>query len=704
MTDWVKPQRLDYLQLNDSLAVVRLSAELTSEMWPRYPGLLVGAPHGSHRTLALGSLTHDMLRRRTADELLWRVTFAVPLDLVQCPRSLFALVASGYSAARLPDPWLATLAALSEPWPAGESYNRFISAALARRAAALGTALAVAGGGSVGPLAAAAAAQGAAHGARTVVVAPRQLSAPAAAVSIRPVAAAGAGAVHSQSAHGTAAARTSAAARSSDRARPTLNPVPAGAGSPASHRSRAAGVESSQPASKDAARPATHSAADASARGHQGAGSSRRGFLHRAVHAVGSRLSSLSSTPPAGLAAEDATSYHRRHSDHRRAPAQHQHRHHPAGGAHGGHRHPSGGASLPTPKPAPAPLPPTPDEPEMPTSTSSPSSSLPSSGLPSSSPGSLWTAGLGLSRAEAALLNHISGKSTLKPPQFLIAIYQKAGAKYHIPWQVLAAINSIETDYGRDLNVSPAGAIGWMQFMPSTWAQYGVAVDHSGPPNPYNPADAIFSAARYLAANGGAKHIRQAIFAYNHAQWYVDEVLWRAAVINAVAHGKAAPGFANPFPNGWIPNRLDMGYDGTFGRVLTAPFSGTITYAARSFSNWGGYVELRADHAIKGLPTRTLYFAEGLSPLFRAGTHVIAGTPIAKASPSPWGNAYNTTGGGQGQIEWGLAGSGPTGAPTNPLAEAGIADPARMVKTFAIWAVEHLGVAPPASTDHAGYA
>jgi hypothetical protein len=311
---------------------------------------------------------------------------------------------------------------------------------------------------------------------------------------------------------------------------------------------------------------------------------------------------------------------------------------------------------------------------------------------------------MGLTPAEAAILNRMAGSSsTLKPPKFLIPIYKLAGARYHIPWQILAAINSIESDYGRNLNVSSAGAIGWMQFMPATWSAYGVAVDHSGPPNPYNPADAIFSAARYLAANGGAKHIRQAIFAYNHATWYVDEVVWRAAVINALAGGHAAPGFADPFPGGWIPNRLDMGYDGTFKGVVVAPFSGTITYAARSFSNWGGYVEIRADHRIKDLSTSTFYFAEGLNPLFPAGKHVSAGTPIATPASSPWGNAYNTTGRGQGQIEWGLALPGPTGVPTNPVAESGISNPARTVKAFAIWLVERLGIRPPASTNNAGY-
>ena len=123
----------------------------------------------------------------------------------------------------------------------------------------------------------------------------------------------------------------------------------------------------------------------------------------------------------------------------------------------------------------------------------------------------------------------------LQPPPFLIPIYQQAGRRYHVPWQVLAAINSIETNYGRDLNVSSAGAIGWMQFMPATWRAYGVDTDGTDQPNPYDPSDAIFSAARYLAANGVAHDLRGAIFAYNHAGWYVDEVLMRASAIKGFA-------------------------------------------------------------------------------------------------------------------------------------------------------------------------
>jgi len=81
--------------------------------------------------------------------------------------------------------------------------------------------------------------------------------------------------------------------------------------------------------------------------------------------------------------------------------------------------------------------------------------------------------------------------------------------KYDVPWQVLAAINEIETDYGRNLSVSSAGAVGWMQFMPETWKKYGVDATGSGYADPYNPVDAIFAAARYLHAPAPRRHLER---------------------------------------------------------------------------------------------------------------------------------------------------------------------------------------------------
>ena len=118
-------------------------------------------------------------------------------------------------------------------------------------------------------------------------------------------------------------------------------------------------------------------------------------------------------------------------------------------------------------------------------------------------------------------------------PPFLLPIYQACGTQYGIPWEILASINKIETAFGTNLNVSSAGALGWMQFMPPTWEAYGVDANGDGRKDPYNPVDAICAAANYLKASGGSDDLYNAIFAYNHADWYVQEVL-----LYARAYGK----------------------------------------------------------------------------------------------------------------------------------------------------------------------
>ena len=195
-------------------------------------------------------------------------------------------------------------------------------------------------------------------------------------------------------------------------------------------------------------------------------------------------------------------------------------------------------------------------------------------------------------------------------PPFLLPIYQAAGKAYGIPWQVLAAINEVETDYGRDLSVSSAGAEGWMQFLPSSWAQYGVDANGDGFADPYNPADAIFAAARYLQAAGGGHHIREAIFAYNHSQSYVASVLLRAQLLqgsppqllSAIAdlaearfpvHAPAQ--FADGFPA--VPGHpgrplVATVIDSAARAPVIAVQDGTITAIGRS-ATLGRYVKLR---------------------------------------------------------------------------------------------------------------
>ena len=104
-------------------------------------------------------------------------------------------------------------------------------------------------------------------------------------------------------------------------------------------------------------------------------------------------------------------------------------------------------------------------------------------------------------------------------------LWRNAGAAYGIPWNVLAAINKIESNLGRNMGPSSAGAVGWMQFMPDTWLRWGMDASGDGVADPWDPEDAIYAAARYLAAADGRTDIRRAVFAYNHADWYVNDVL-----------------------------------------------------------------------------------------------------------------------------------------------------------------------------------
>jgi hypothetical protein len=117
-------------------------------------------------------------------------------------------------------------------------------------------------------------------------------------------------------------------------------------------------------------------------------------------------------------------------------------------------------------------------------------------------------------------------------PAEYLQLYLRAGQRYAVDWAVLAGIGKVECDHGRDPDpscvsqgaVNAAGAGGPMQFIESTWARYGVDGDADGTVDRWDAADAIFAAARYLAASGAPRDYRQAIFAYNHASWYVADV------------------------------------------------------------------------------------------------------------------------------------------------------------------------------------
>ena len=114
-------------------------------------------------------------------------------------------------------------------------------------------------------------------------------------------------------------------------------------------------------------------------------------------------------------------------------------------------------------------------------------------------------------------------------PTSYMDLYKKAaGTCPGLSWTVLAAIGQVESSHGRNVGPSSAGALGPMQFMPATWKAYGVDGDGDGKADIMNPYDAIPGAAKYLCANGagrGGKQLYNAIWHYNHADWYVQKVL-----------------------------------------------------------------------------------------------------------------------------------------------------------------------------------
>jgi hypothetical protein len=121
-------------------------------------------------------------------------------------------------------------------------------------------------------------------------------------------------------------------------------------------------------------------------------------------------------------------------------------------------------------------------------------------------------------------------------PSTYLELFQQSAARYcpALSWTVLAAIGQIESGDGANVGPSTAGALGPMQFLPSTWSVWGTSgFGRTGPPDIMNPYDAVPSAARMLCADGASQGtltgLRAAVFAYNHADWYVNEVLALAA-------------------------------------------------------------------------------------------------------------------------------------------------------------------------------
>jgi membrane-bound lytic murein transglycosylase B len=112
-----------------------------------------------------------------------------------------------------------------------------------------------------------------------------------------------------------------------------------------------------------------------------------------------------------------------------------------------------------------------------------------------------------------------------EPADRLLSLYRAAQRRFGVPWDVLAAVNFVETAFGKVRSPSTAGAQGPMQFLPATWRAYGLGGDV------HDPRDAIIGAANLLRASGAPGDLRRALYAYNHSELYVDAVLAYARVM-----------------------------------------------------------------------------------------------------------------------------------------------------------------------------
>jgi hypothetical protein len=143
------------------------------------------------------------------------------------------------------------------------------------------------------------------------------------------------------------------------------------------------------------------------------------------------------------------------------------------------------------------------------------------------------------------------------PAGYLMLYIDAAQTCPGLPWPVLAGIGKVESDHGQSTlpgvhtGANSAGAEGPMQFLPATFGEFAVNADPGQPLSPYNPADAIYTAARMLCADGAhggsTAGIERAIFAYNHADWYVREVMtWADMYAAQDGSGHAATRPAQP--------------------------------------------------------------------------------------------------------------------------------------------------------------
>ncbi len=186
-------------------------------------------------------------------------------------------------------------------------------------------------------------------------------------------------------------------------------------------------------------------------------------------------------------------------------------------------------------------------------------------------------------------------------PAEQLAAMQQIGAAIGVPWQVLAAIAKVESDFGRNMSTSSAGAIGYGQFLPEEWQIYGAGGD------PYNYRDALLAMARYLLVAGAPSNMPDALYAYNHSWDYVEVVLSYAA-----GYGYSSGGQGNfiwpvigPISSYFGPSHplgIDIDQSASPHAPVWAVADGTVLFAGGDLCcSYGNYVIVQHDGGIATL-------------------------------------------------------------------------------------------------------
>jgi soluble lytic murein transglycosylase-like protein len=525
---WLALERFEYSPLAGRWAVVRMRAALESEFQvPACARLLIsrGPSVSSHGTFVNAA---DRRSREVGAELVWLASFAVPLEIVEYPQALFELLTPARPVCVLPAP---AALALDEPASCEVSDRRWLPARTRRRVGALATAVAVSTASI--PATGLAAAQTPHAIVQQTVATPADQSTP-------PPADTGDTTPPANDPGTTTPPSNDPGTTTPPSNDPGTTTPPSNDPGTTTPPSNDPGTTT--PPTDQGTTPPTDSGTTTPPGGQSTTPPADQSTTPPTDQTATAPLSPATSSPqplahvpapaPAALTQHGAAGSRHQHADRQIAtkPATADHR------SGSDATTPPARPSAPSPISAPAPSQPksaptnvNPDPDEATELDEATTGTTVGAGTTDSS--STGTSGSGSTISTIPPASLLVGGDN--PPPVLIPIYKQAAKRYDVPWAVLAAINSIESDYGRDLSVSSAGAVGWMQFMPDTWREYGVDANHDGTADPNNPTDAIFAAARYLQASGAQHDLRGAIFAYNHATWYVDEVLARARSIEA---------------------------------------------------------------------------------------------------------------------------------------------------------------------------